>query len=250
MFINSVTNTRLLDVPKKFNRNAASIKKAGFDKTGVGLMALVCEKVGLQDLSQSKVLDVGCGVRFAQAIVNCQVPIKEYVGVDIYPEMVEWLQHNVDEDKLSFHNWDVHHGIYNRTGTKMLASTPLPLSSGEDFDLIWLFSVFTHLGPEDAKSLLHILRRYIRPEGHLFFSAFIDNSITDYDDRFPGKPLKTVFYHEDYLRSLMASAGWEVEARYPKDPSRFIQHHFVCRPSATPPSWLGMVRQRVAELFR
>ena len=46
------------------------------------------------------------------------------------------------------------------------------------FDVIWLFSVFTHLAPHDYVTMLRLLRRYIRPDGRLIYTLFIDE-LTD-----------------------------------------------------------------------
>ncbi len=43
-------------------------------------MNLVVERLGLRDLSESDVLDVGCGVRFTQAIINRDISINSYTG--------------------------------------------------------------------------------------------------------------------------------------------------------------------------
>ena len=47
-------------------------------------MKLVVERLGLRDLSESDVLDVGCRVRFTQAIINRDIPILSYTGVDVH----------------------------------------------------------------------------------------------------------------------------------------------------------------------
>jgi hypothetical protein len=50
----------------------------------------MCEDLGLDDLGASDVLDFGCGVKFIQALVNCPQPVRRYVGVDVYREMIEF----------------------------------------------------------------------------------------------------------------------------------------------------------------
>jgi hypothetical protein len=59
-----------LEVPAHLHRNSASVASLGFEETGVHLMELAARRVGLPSLATVDVLDVGCGIRFAQTIVN------------------------------------------------------------------------------------------------------------------------------------------------------------------------------------
>ncbi|MGZ4730288.1 MAG: hypothetical protein ACXWB2_21445, partial [Acidimicrobiales bacterium] len=47
----------------------------------------------------------------------------------------------------------------------------------ERFDIICLFSVFTHLAPHDYRAMLRLLRPHISPSGGLVFSLFVDEGI-------------------------------------------------------------------------
>src|SRR5438046_3211368 len=79
-----------------------------------------------------------------------------------------------------------------------------------DYDVIWLFSVFTHLCPEDTDALFAILRRYVRPSGTLFFSAFIRSGVERFEDKDPANPLLRAAYSEGYMRELATRNGWNV----------------------------------------
>lgn len=221
--------TPKLVVPKEFNRNAPNIAVVGPEKTGATLINLVIEELGLKDLRDVDVLDVGCGVRFTQAIINCDIPIKSYSGIDLHEPLIRYLQQHVTDPRFTYRPWDVHHRMYNVTGQpKLTRESRLPFPG--DFDLIWLFSVFTHMDPEHADSLLAILRRHVRPAGWLFFSAFIDPDLEGFEDRAPDTPLLHAYYGETLMRRLLGANRWEVLALHPKDPERYIQHYFVCRP--------------------
>ena len=196
------------------------------------VFALALRRLGLNDLFGCDVLDVGCGVRFTQAIINRDIPIKSYTGIDVHRPLIEYLRREVDDPRFSFAHWDVENARYNPGGVKMTPESSLPIQGR--FDVIWLFSVFTHLDPSDANSLLAILRRYIRPAGALFFSAFLDNAIDTFEARIPERPLDHPCYSEKYMRELATKNGWNVSSV--DGPEQFIQHHLVCRPSAEP--WL------------
>jgi hypothetical protein len=77
-----------LEVPQVLHRNAPDVAALGYEHTGQTLINLATRSVGLQDLSDTDVLDVGCGVRFTQAIVNRRIPIKSYTGIEVYRPLV------------------------------------------------------------------------------------------------------------------------------------------------------------------
>ena len=220
---------RPLIVPDHLHRNAPDVHARGPEHTGSTLMSLVVERLGLVDLAKSDVLDVGCGVRFTQAIVNCDIPIGSYTGVDVYRPLIEYLQREVDDPRFRFLHWDAQNDRYNPEGVKLTPESRLPIRG--DFDIIWLFSVFTHLYPDDASALLSILRQHVRPNGALFFSAFVDDVVARFEDRIPEDPLAYPCYSKSYMEQLIVGAGWTVSYVGPPSHEHFIQHYFVCRPA-------------------
>jgi SAM-dependent methyltransferase len=220
---------RPLIIPDELHRNAPDVHASGPENTGTILMNLVVERLGLKDLSEIDVLDVGCGVRFTQAIINRDIPIKSYTGVDVHRPLIEFLQREVDDPRFSFAYWDAQNAKYNPEGVKITPESRLPVEGR--FDLIWLFSVFTHLDPPDANAMLAILRRHVRPGGALFFSAFLDDTIDSFEDRIPEHPLSHPCYAERYLRELIEANGWSVASVSPPSREHFIQHHLVCYPT-------------------
>jgi SAM-dependent methyltransferase len=125
-------------------------------------------------------------------------------------------------------HWNVYNELYNPQGVELSNFEALPLS--ESFDAIWLFSVFTHLNPNDTKTMLAILRKHIRANGKLFFSAFIDEDLDDFEDRIKDKPLLNAYYGRKFMESLIEQGKWRIEGFYDKDLGNYIQHCFVCSP--------------------
>ena len=148
----------------------------------------------------------------------------------------------------------------------MTAGTDLGIGPRR-FDLVWLFSVFTHLDPDDFASMLHIVRRHVRDSGTLFFTVFLNErtaseygatealsraieaavaegrdlppelaealgrgteEVPDFVDMYPDRPLMAARYSRRYALELIDGAGWKVEAVLP--PNEFAQHSVVCRP--------------------
>jgi SAM-dependent methyltransferase len=220
--------TRLI-VPDELNRNAADVHVHGPENTGATLIGLVLQHLGLSDLSQCDVLDVGCGVRFAQAIINRDIPIKSYTGVDVHRPLIDYLRNHVVDPRFTFAYWDVRNARYNPGGAVLTPETRLPVEG--NYDVIWLFSVFTHLDPSDASSMLAILRRRIRTGGGLFFSVFLDDAVNEFEDKSAGEPLAHPCYSPQYLTRLVRQNGWTISSVNPPSRENFIQHYLVCRPT-------------------
>jgi SAM-dependent methyltransferase len=249
-----------LSVPAKFERGATHGDEA--IASAVWLIEHMCEQLGLENLGNCEVLDFGCGVKFTQALINKSLPIKKYVGVDVYGEMIDFLRQNVHDPRFEYFHIDAHNEMYNPDGEVLSEDSKLPID-GRTFDVICLFSVFTHLAPHDFRTMLRLLRRYINPQSRLFFTLYIDElteggyglmdgwaravsrmspaefanrmgknprgSSQGFRDLDPRKPLKWALYSEQYARELIEGSGWAVVSLSP--PDVYIQHHFVCAPA-------------------
>jgi Methyltransferase domain len=239
-----------LHVPVKFRRNYAIKDEEATIDGAEWLIGHVCEHLGLPDLGSTEMLDFGCGVRFTQAFLNRRLPIKRYVGVDIYRELIEFLQANVSDPRFEFVHVNAHNALYNPTGEVMSEVTPLPID-GQEFDLICLFSVFTHLAPHDYVTMLRLLRRFAKPTARLFYTLFLDEpsdsgrGLMDtafgrslvgpehqaplpFRDLSPNRPLLFALYSREHALELIEGSGWEVVSVSP--PSLKLQHHIVCAP--------------------
>lgn len=219
-----------LDVPGEFNRNAPSVQALGAENTGSILIEYACNLLGYSDLSDKEVLDVGCGVRFTQTIINRDIPIRSYTGVDVDQPLISYLQNNVRDDRFGFHYWHIYNEKYNPNGKPLTRKTELPFSQDKKFDAIWMFSVITHNNPADTANLLYAVRKYVRRNGFLLFSAFIDNQIPTFEDRLKEAPLTLAYYNEGFLRRIIARNGWRVKSAHDKDLDKSIMNHFVCIP--------------------
>jgi SAM-dependent methyltransferase len=220
-----------LDVPEVLHRNAQDVAEIGYEHTGNALINLATRSAGLKNLMNTDVLDVGCGVRFTMTIINRKIPIKSYTGIEVHRPIVDFLQANVEayDGRFRFPYWNVHNQMYNPEGVELSSQEKLPLDG--TFDLIWLFSVFTHMNPKDSLAMLQILRKHIRTNGKLFFSAFIDDDLDGFEDRIKEHPLWYPCYGRKYMQSLVEQAGWLIETFHDKDPDNYIQHYFVCSPN-------------------
>jgi SAM-dependent methyltransferase len=223
----------MLVIPARFNKNHPEVVARGAPAdTGTWLIQYMCDRIGITDLGRCDVLDLGCGCRFADAIVNRQLPMKSYVGVDVDGEMVEFLSAKVADPRLSFFYWNAGNPNYNPNGQALSADRVLPIGNLK-FDVICMFSVITHQQPADAEVILTILRRYIRATGHLFFSATVEEGDFGYKEAVPEAPAAHSIYSIALLRSIVERCGWKIVSLEGKSPGGLpIQDSFLCIPIA------------------
>ena len=168
--------------------------------------------------------------------------------------LIEFLQENVGDPRFSFYPLDVHNDMYNPDGAPLTENTPLPIPEAS-FDVICLFSVFTHLAPHDYVAMLKLLRRFARPDARIIFSLFVNETTpgghgwvdrmvpyieaaiteenvnqppADFVDWVPEKPLWRAVYSRRHATELVEGTGWEIESL--NDPTEVIQHYMICKP--------------------
>lgn len=249
----------ILSVPRKLRRGGKGGDEAASVESAKDLIELLCRVSGVEDLSDMSILDVGCGCKVVQAILNEGLPVGRYTGIDVFPELIEYLQSQVNDPRFHFHTMNIHNEMYNPEGEPLSEQTALPLVGGELFDIICLFSVFTHLAPHDYSAMLRLLRPYIKPGGKLVFSLFVheetagghgfiddiarvmiaenivvaerlaDEGPPDFLDWDASKPLFRAIYSRKHALELIEGSGWALESL--NDPEENIQHFIVCSPT-------------------
>jgi SAM-dependent methyltransferase len=258
-----------LPVPPRLRRSAHGSQEAWLE-SAMFAVDLLCRTIGRDDLSEVDLLDVGCGTKIVKVLLDNSLPIGHYTGIDVAPEVIDWLQTNVLDPRFEFHRLDAHNALYNPEGEPLSGFDLLPVEPRR-FDLICLFSVFTHLAPRDYVAMLRLLRRHIKPGGTLLFSLFLDDPEhpsyheqflrdqlksddpevraeaevaveetrrrisaarrdSGFVDEIPDRPLLIARYTRGYAIELFEDTDWEIEAIHPPEPRGFIQHHMVCRP--------------------
>jgi SAM-dependent methyltransferase len=236
-----------------FGRNAGQLSEQELVVNARELIAAMCEATERVDLGGTDLLDVGCGVRFTQAILANDLPVGSYTGVDVFGRLVEFLNQTVTDARFTYHHHDVLNALYNPEASETLATSPLPCPDAS-YDLICGFSLFTHLAPADFRLMLERTRVLARPGAWLYFTAFVDEvtaSGEGFVDRYfsamglgaedqlpeaerpryregnPEVPLDVSLYSRSHAMELIEGSGWQVVAVH--DPARTAQHQFVCR---------------------
>jgi SAM-dependent methyltransferase len=219
-----------LVVPDRLNRNSATVTALmPPEEAGLLLLERMRQRIGIDGFDDRRLLD------FSQAIVNRRVDIGHYAGVDNCHELIRFLAAEVRDPRLSYHFLDARHPLYNPTGSALSAASALPFAEAS-FDIACMFSVITHQHPEDSRAIFTLLRRYVRPDGHLFFTCFLDEMVATFEDRSPQRNSGYCVYNPAWLADLVAGRGWQLVSSTPVD-GPLIQSAFVCRPvSPGPPT--------------
>jgi len=199
------------------------------EESGRWLLERMRRRIGIDSYRDTRLLDFGCGVRFSQAIINTPIAIGGYVGVDVYRPMIAFLQRTVRDERFAYIYLDAYHALYHRSGPVLSKDSTLPLAPAS-FDVICLFSVITHQNPDESRAIFAMLRRYVRDDGHLFFTCFLDESIAGFEDRSPQRNGGRCFYHPDLLVPLVEGCGWRLVSRAPGE-GPLIGDSFVGRPA-------------------
>ena len=220
---------QVIRVPDQLQRNAPDVLSDGVEETGESLLKGLAARLDRINLVGLDLLDIGCGVRFTQTLINRNLPFASYTGIEVSRPIVEWLKENVEakDERFRFVHWNVHNSMYNPKGQPTNRYQNFPVAG--DYDVIMAFSLITHLAPQDTAHVLRLARKAVRRDGFLFFSAFCDVSVEKFEDRIPGKPLLNAFYNRCYLEALIDNANWTVVSY--EEPAGYIMNSFLCKPS-------------------
>jgi SAM-dependent methyltransferase len=124
--------------------------------------------------SDSRVLDVGCGLgRVAMPLTRYLVD-GTYDGVDIMADVVEDSRNRISTrfPNFRFHHVDVYSGRYNKNANAQAQKLSFDFPD-EEFDVVFLFSVFSHMFPDDVRAYLKEFHRLLRPGGMVLATFFL-----------------------------------------------------------------------------
>jgi SAM-dependent methyltransferase len=168
--------------------------------------------------SDSRVLDVGCGYgRLAIGLLDVIGKIS-YVGIDINHQAIHWCKKYISKEHsdYEFIRLDVYNARYNPGGNIITEDFHFPFTN-DQFDVLYLYSVFSHMMPEDIAIYLKELHRVLAKDGHAFFTAFVEESVPyvmvnpkDYRGGNWQSELHCVRYNLEYFNSLLSNSGFAV----------------------------------------
>ncbi len=188
------------------------------------------EHLGLSP--QSRILDVGCGPgRIAIGILDTFGGIQEYCGVDVSDRSIEWAKRHIGAPHPNFRfiRLDVHNLRFNPDGSKIDKRFAFPFEA-ETFDVICLYSVFSHMLANDVRTYLRAFRRILRSDGKVYLTAHLDDgvpNVTENPDNYRNRrrykgPLDVVRYNREFFEKLVERCGFRLEG-YGQPSARKVQ---------------------------
>jgi SAM-dependent methyltransferase len=200
-----------------------------FKSSGDALVAVLVETAGLTP--QSRVLDIGSGLgRLAVGLTTYLDEAGSYDGIDIVPSGVRWCAENITPrfPNFMFTLADIYNKEYNPDGRLKASEYQFPYPD-DQFDLVVLRSVYTHMLPEDVEHYVSEVTRMLRPGGRCYATySLIDEEVMEAmaagrttlrmqsrsDPAWvvdPKVPELAVGYEESYVRELYQRYGLVID---------------------------------------
>lgn len=153
-------------------RGKIFIGSGDFVQRGREQLGYLCSYAGLRP--HHAVLDVGSGIgRTAVALAGYLGPEGRYEGFDVVKEGVHWCRRHITTKypRFQFTHVDLVNDLYNlQGGTAQAFRFPYPDGS---FDVVFLFSVFTHMAKEEVQHYLREINRVLKPGGRCLGTYFL-----------------------------------------------------------------------------
>ena len=142
----------------------------------------------------------------AIGLLNGCPKLDKYWGVDIHTLSIQWCLRWITKfhPRFQFCCVGFQNDRYCPRGTQLCPDLQLPFRDGL-FDVIFLYSVFTHMPGEHIEKYLSEIRRMLKPEGRAMFTVHIGP--TEEADDQSGDKLHKVTHTGDFLRNALAAVG-------------------------------------------
>jgi SAM-dependent methyltransferase len=153
-------------------RRHTFIGRGDFIADGNAFLKTLIQLTGLTPVGQ--VLDIGSGQgRMSLPLTGFLSKEGGYTGLEIVKSGVDWCeQAYVAHENFTFIHADVFNSYYNPGGQYQSSDYPFPFPDDE-FDVIFLASVFTHMHPVDVAHYLDEIARCLKPGGRCLASFFL-----------------------------------------------------------------------------
>jgi SAM-dependent methyltransferase len=167
--------------------------------------------------SDMRVLDVGCGYgRLPTGILSVAGDAIDYLGIDVRKSVVSWCSRYIagSHPRFTFTHLDRYNDRYNPDGQRMDTQFRLPVDDCS-LDIIYLYSVFSHLIVEDIREYLREFHRTLAPAGRIFLTLFVEDDVPEMEVNPKGYimgwsgQLHCVRYNRAFFVQLVQ--GWELK---------------------------------------
>lgn len=175
---------------------------------------------------ETSMLDVGSGPgRLAIGILQQLGDVSRYRGADVSEQSIKWAQRYITPPHPNFRfvHLDARNTRYNPSGAEIDEGFRFPFQEGE-FDLICLYSVFSHMLADDVRAYLKDFYRILRPDGRILVTAFIEEGVPDVAENPEGYkswdwsgPLHCVLYSRSFFEQLLEEGGFRLDRLDPAE---------------------------------
>lgn len=180
-----------------------------------------------------RVLDIGCGIgQKARALAHYLGPNGIYEGFDIVPLGIEWCTEKYRRyANFHFQLANIYNSHYNPESSIKSSEYQFPYPDNE-FDIVFLCSIFTHMLPGDLQHYFSEIARVMKKHARCVITYFLINKSSsakinanlnkihfpfEYSDKFGHcfianneKPETTVAYNEEYIKDIYNKHGLSI----------------------------------------
>jgi SAM-dependent methyltransferase len=189
----------------------------------------------------SRVLDIGCGAgRLAIGICEEIGEVAHYLGLDVDRNVIDWDHRHLHrhDHRLQFRHMDVANERYNQGGRQPAATSVLPVED-DSFDVVYAYSVFSHMRAAEVAHYLQEIRRVLADTGMGMFTAFVETDVPDEEVNPAGYgpqawrgALHCVRFSRAYFENTIEAAGLAVDT-FEHGQETDGQSLYILHPSAT-----------------
>jgi len=167
----------------------------------------------------TRLLDVGCGAgRLAIGLLSQVGELTHYRGVVVDSRRIQWCLRHITPAHAGFQfvHINIENERYNPHGNRSLHEFSFPFAAAE-FDLIYLYSVFSHMLKPDIQLYLGEFFRLLDNQGRIFLTAFVEPDVDDFSinpknyHRDWKGPLHCVRFRQEYFEQLVMQAGFRID---------------------------------------
>ncbi len=182
---------------------------------------------------ENRVLDVGCGIgRTAIPLTQILNEKGSYEGFDVVRSGIKWCRKKISTHypNFNFKHINLKNDLYNLSTCEEAKNFVFPYNDDE-FDLVFLFSVFTHMLPGDVDNYIKQISRVLKNGGVCIATFFIYNNDAkkfmvnnqglkfNYDKGYyllhnANVKEANVAFYEDYLKDMIALSGLKINHFY------------------------------------
>lgn len=127
--------------------------------------------------SSDNVVEIGCACGRDAIPLTSILTDGSYIGTDTQKPQIQWCTESITSrhPNFTFIHHDIQDTLHNPKGTLHAKDIRLPSADGS-VDLIFLWSVFTHMTGDEIRHYLNEFRRILKPKtGHVFATCFLVN---------------------------------------------------------------------------